>query len=135
MSKPVSLLVLGAGGRGAGYSTYATQFPEEARIVGVAEPRDFYRNRLADTHKIPKENIFSDWRDAAARERFADAVMNTVTGNTGSTVMQMVFEVAGFPDAQPMFDVSLHLMQSPFAGNSVIGFVWGPTFVSFTDHW
>ncbi|OGV63546.1 MAG: oxidoreductase [Lentisphaerae bacterium RIFOXYB12_FULL_65_16] len=75
MSKPVSLLVIGAGGRGAGYARYATEFPQEATVVGVAEPRDVYRERLVQTHTIPKENVFKDWRDAAARERFADAVL------------------------------------------------------------
>ena len=43
--------------------------------MGVAEPRDFYRQRLAEDHDIPAENVFSDWRQAAARPPFADAVV------------------------------------------------------------
>ena len=72
---PVSIVVVGAGGRGTGYATYASAYPDRARIVGVAEPRDFYRRRLAETHGIPPENVFSDWRDLGERERFADAVI------------------------------------------------------------
>jgi predicted dehydrogenase len=72
---PVKLLVVGAGGRGSGYATFANSFPDKARIVGVAEPRDHYRDTLAQTHAIPADGVFKDWREAAARERFADAVL------------------------------------------------------------
>lgn len=72
---PVTLLVIGAGGRGHGYASLAAKMPERAKVVGVAEPRDFYRERLAREHGIPAENVFTDWRDAAARKRFADVVV------------------------------------------------------------
>jgi len=73
--KPVKLIVVGAGGRGTGYATYASEHPDRARIVGVAEPREYYRLRLADVHNIPSENVYTDWKDVAGRERFADAVI------------------------------------------------------------
>ena len=73
--KPVKLAVIGAGSRGTGYGSYASTHPDRARIVGVAEPRDYYRLRLAKTHSVPQENIFSCWKDLAGRERFADAVI------------------------------------------------------------
>ncbi|WP_298982492.1 hypothetical protein [Caldilinea sp.] len=39
MSKPVELVVIGAGSRGANaYASYALRHPDEVRIVGVAEP-------------------------------------------------------------------------------------------------
>ena len=34
--KQVNLIVIGAGSRGTGYSQYAEEFPEKAKIVGVA---------------------------------------------------------------------------------------------------
>ena len=74
---PVRLIVVGAGGRGSGYATYARHHPEQLQIVGVAEPRDFYRERLADDYDIPYENIAVDWRELAARPRFADGVIIT----------------------------------------------------------
>ena len=73
--KPVTLLVVGAGMRGAGYSKYAAEYPDRAKVVGVAEPRDAYRQRLADEHDIPPENVFTDWRQVADRPRLADAVL------------------------------------------------------------
>lgn len=73
--KPVELLILGAGSRGTAYSDYALEHPEQARIVGVAEPRDFYRTRIATNHQVPPEQVTTDWRELAARSRFADAVI------------------------------------------------------------
>ncbi|MCB0109526.1 MAG: Gfo/Idh/MocA family oxidoreductase, partial [Caldilineaceae bacterium] len=46
-------------------------------LVGVAEPREIPRMRLATEHDVAPENIFLDWKDAAAREKFADAVVIT----------------------------------------------------------
>ena len=74
---PVRLIVVGAGGRGSGYATYARHHPEQLQIAGVAEPRDFYRERLADDYDIPYDNIAVDWRELAARPRFADGVIIT----------------------------------------------------------
>jgi len=75
MSQPVTVIIAGAGSRGAGYAEFAVNFPERMKVVGVAEPRDYYREKLASACGVPKENVFSDWRDMAARERFADAVI------------------------------------------------------------
>ena len=72
---PVDLLIVGAGSRGTGYASYAAAHPDEMRIVGVAELREIYRQRLIDEYDIPPENAFADWRAAAAAEKFADAVL------------------------------------------------------------
>ena len=75
MSKPVELLIVGAGDRGSEYSKFALLHPERAKIIGVAEPRDYYRQRMVETHQIPVKNVFTDWKALAARDRFADAVI------------------------------------------------------------
>ncbi|MEE3257877.1 MAG: Gfo/Idh/MocA family oxidoreductase, partial [Candidatus Latescibacterota bacterium] len=72
---PISLLIIGAGSRGSGYAGYATAHPAQVRIVGVAEPRAHYRERLVAEHGIAREKAFADWREAAARDKFADAVI------------------------------------------------------------
>ena len=41
--KPVELIIAGAGDRGFVYASYAKVHPKRAKIVGVAEPREFYR--------------------------------------------------------------------------------------------
>ncbi len=73
--KQVTAIVLGAGQRGAGvYADYALQFPNELKIVGVAEPRKEYRDTLATAHNIPAENCFESWEEVFARPKFADCV-------------------------------------------------------------
>ena len=69
------ILIIGAGSRGSGYATYFREVPNRGQVVGVAEPRDAYREKLVNAHDIPAENIFTDWKDAAERPRFADAVI------------------------------------------------------------
>src|SRR5437016_5293704 len=73
--EPVQLLVVGAGSRGTRYGEYAIEHPDLARVVGVAEPRGFYRARMVATHHLAPEHVVTDWRELAERPRFADAVI------------------------------------------------------------
>lgn len=75
--KPVDLIVTGAGDRGFVYASYAKEHPDRARVVGVAEPRDYYREKMAKDYNIQEENVFTDWKDMAKKPRFADAVIIT----------------------------------------------------------
>jgi len=70
----VKVIIAGAGDRGTTYARLAAMLPN-VEIVGVAEPREFHRNRLAEKHNVSAENVFTDWRDMAARDKFADAVV------------------------------------------------------------
>ena len=72
---PVRLIIVGAGSRGAIYAQYAREHPAEARVVAVAEPREAHRTRLARAHGLAAEHAVVDWRQLAARPRFADAVV------------------------------------------------------------
>jgi predicted dehydrogenase len=74
-SKPVTAVVVGAGGRGMTYAQFAAEYPERLRIVGVAEPREWNRRSVAEAHAIPAENVFKDWQELAERPRLADAVI------------------------------------------------------------
>lgn len=73
--KPVELIIVGAGCRGAAYADYVLYNKDKAKIVGVAEPREFQRRSIADKHGVSDENVYVDWRQLASRERFADAVV------------------------------------------------------------
>lgn len=76
-SHKVSLIILGAGGRGTIYANLVKLMPDRAQVVAVAEPRPFFRDRIANDHAIPPENVFSDWHDVLKRPKFADAVVIT----------------------------------------------------------
>ena len=58
---PVSLIVVGAGQRGAGYARWARRHPERASVVAVAEPSPVRRSRLAAEHGIASGNTAADW--------------------------------------------------------------------------
>ncbi|GMA15257.1 Gfo/Idh/MocA family oxidoreductase (plasmid) [Deinococcus metallilatus] len=72
---PVRLIVVGAGNRGHAYAKYALQHPQDVRIVGVAEPREFQRTQLAAEHGLPPERVWSDWRELLRHPRLADGVI------------------------------------------------------------
>jgi hypothetical protein len=79
--KKVKLIIAGAGSRGAGYAEFAKAYPDRLEIVGVAEPRDFYRNELVNKFNIPEKNVYTDWQDMAKREKFADGVIIATQDN------------------------------------------------------
>jgi predicted dehydrogenase len=74
-NKPVRIIIIGAGGRGKTYASYAEMNPSKAEVVGVAEPRIEHRKFLADTHTISDDHVFADWKQAADQPKFADAVI------------------------------------------------------------
>lgn len=73
--RPITCLLIGAGSRGFSYAFYGVAFPQEFKVVGMADPKEFYRKRVQEEHNIPETNVFCDWRDAAAREKLADCVI------------------------------------------------------------
>ncbi len=75
MTKPVDLIVIGAGNRGQAYAGYAKQNPERARISGVAEPRDFFRQKMADEHNITEQMQFIDWQQLLENKPSAQGVI------------------------------------------------------------
>jgi predicted dehydrogenase len=72
---PVSIVIIGAGQRGAGYARWARRHPDRASVIAVAEPSPVRRVRLAAEHGIPAGNVAADWRELAGRGRIADAVL------------------------------------------------------------
>ena len=58
IKNPVTVITLGAGGRGNVYGNYGIKFPNELNIVGVAEPISIRNKRYARKHNISKENRF-----------------------------------------------------------------------------
>lgn len=75
LKKAISVIVIGAGNRGSTYANYSTKFPEELKVIGVAEPREIRNDKFALKYKIAKENRFNTWEDVFMRPKFADAVI------------------------------------------------------------
>ncbi len=74
MTKPITIALIGAGLRGMRYSEYAHKKPERMKLVAVAEPDEFKRNRARDTFNIPEKQCFNDWDELFAQPKLADAV-------------------------------------------------------------
>lgn len=74
MIKPIRIALIGAGFRGMKYSEYASQRPREMKIVAVAEPDEFKRNRAREKFFIPESQCFLDWDEFFAQPKEADAV-------------------------------------------------------------
>ena len=76
MSKFINCILVGAGSRGVIYASYFLSNPELGKIIAVAEPDDFKRDKIAQIHHIAgQSNIVNDWRQLAQRPKFADAVI------------------------------------------------------------
>jgi len=77
--KPVSLALLGAGGRGElNLASLAKRHPDKLRFVAVAEPHEARREHFIREYGIKRENAFVDWRDLAGCPARADAVINAL---------------------------------------------------------
>ena len=76
MSRQVTMALCGAGLRGQyAYSPYALKYPKEAKFVAVAEPDDVLREKFVADHQIPKENVFTDYRDMLKVPQLAEALL------------------------------------------------------------
>lgn len=81
LSKPVTVITCGAGSRGNVYGDYASQFPEQLKVIGVAEPVAFRNERYAKKHNIEAENRFNTWEDVFKKPKMADAVIISMPDN------------------------------------------------------
>ncbi len=77
VSRPITAVVLGAGNRGNVYASYAEKYPDELKIVGVAEPIEVRRARFSARYNIPAEHQWTTWEHAFTVPKFADAVIIT----------------------------------------------------------
>ena len=76
-TQPVTAVVIGAGGRGGAYASYAPGHPKEWRIVGVAEPIRHRNEALANAHHVPEAHRFATWQHVFERPKLADVCVIT----------------------------------------------------------
>ncbi len=75
--EPVSIVILGAGGRGFyAYGRWILNHPDQARVVAVAEPDPVRRERFAQAHNLPPDRVFTDHRELFAKGQLAQALIN-----------------------------------------------------------
>ena len=81
LSKPVTVMVIGAGSRGGTYAGYAEKFPRSMKVVAVADLNPHRRAKLQKKHNIPSENVFENFNEALSRPKLADAVIIATPDN------------------------------------------------------
>ncbi|XP_052698497.1 uncharacterized protein LOC128176294 isoform X2 [Crassostrea angulata] len=68
-------IVIGAGMRGYGYSYYQRIKPDRFRVIAVADPKKYQREKLQTLCGISDDMAFKDWREVVEREKFAECVI------------------------------------------------------------
>ena len=81
LDRPVRVILIGAGHRGSIYAGFALRFPNEMRVVAVADSNLKRLNRLADAHELPPESRHEKWESALASPEQADAVIIATPDN------------------------------------------------------
>lgn len=77
MTQPITVAIVGAGGRGRAYGTWIAEHPDRAQVVAVADPRDDRRAEFAAKHGIPAERQFTGWQELHAAGQVATAATIT----------------------------------------------------------
>lgn len=78
MSRPLELILIGAGQRGANaYASYAFTHPNDVRFVAVAEPDPIRRRRFAESHDLDESQCFTSWEELLDRGQLGDAAIVT----------------------------------------------------------
>ena len=106
MRKQITAIIVGAGHRSMVYSRYATQHPEELKIVGVADPDPIRRQKAAELFGIGENMCFENAAELAEHPKLADAVIN------GTMDAQHV--ATSIPLLRVGYDM---LLEKPFAVN------------------
>ncbi len=79
MVSQLTAVLIGAGGRGRFvYGAYAEKYPEQLKIVSVAEPDNERREMIAKAHTIPFSRLYDSWEEVLTNRRIADiAIIST----------------------------------------------------------
>lgn len=81
VSKPISVIIIGAGSRGSVYASYAKQYKKAMHVVGVSDINPVRQQLLKQTYDISDEHTFGDWSEVFRVPKFADAVVISTPDN------------------------------------------------------
>lgn len=75
LEKPITIAIIGYGGRGQLYGEYSSNYPKSVKVVGVSDIIGFRSNLAKERYKIDDKYIFGTWEDLFKVPKFADAVL------------------------------------------------------------
>ena len=104
LSRPVRIVVIGAGNRAHKYLEYARRNPEQLRLAAIVEVNDLRRRAMADAFGLPDKYCYAHYDDFFAEGLDADMVLISTPEN------------AHFDPAVKAIDAGYHvLLEKPIA--------------------
>lgn len=104
LSRPVRIVVIGAGNRAHKYLEYARRNPEQLRLAAIVEVNDLRRRAMADAFGLPDKYCYAHYDDFFAERLDADMVLISTPEN------------AHFDPAVKAIDAGYHvLLEKPIA--------------------
>lgn len=76
LRKPITTIIVGAGHRALTYASYAKEYPEKFKVVGVVDPIEDRRKYVAELYGLGPEQCFSTAEELAAQPKLADTIIN-----------------------------------------------------------
>ena len=77
--KQISVILIGAGGRGGAYVSRMSALPDKNKVVAVADPIKNRRERVQKMCDLPDDMLFNSWTDILDRPKMADvAIISTM---------------------------------------------------------
>ncbi|MBB3073051.1 putative dehydrogenase [Paenibacillus baekrokdamisoli] len=74
--KQITAVLVGAGARGRFvYGAYANKYPDELKIVAIAEPNEERRQLAAAEHQLMPGQVFESWEQVLSNRKVADIVV------------------------------------------------------------
>ncbi|MBQ8525294.1 MAG: Gfo/Idh/MocA family oxidoreductase [Clostridia bacterium] len=73
--KKLKVILIGAGGRGTGYTNIMAEQPDKFQVVAVAEPIEERREYIRRKHNVPEDMCFTTWEPLLEMDKFADAAV------------------------------------------------------------
>ena len=73
--KTYSVILIGAGIRGKGYTDIMADLPEKFKVVGVAEPVPGRREYIKKKHGLSDDMCFNSWTEILAKPKMADIAL------------------------------------------------------------
>ncbi|MBL7014264.1 MAG: Gfo/Idh/MocA family oxidoreductase [Candidatus Marinimicrobia bacterium] len=72
-----SAIIVGAGNRGTTYASYSLSFPNELKIVGVADPNSEKRDKFIQLYHLNDSQCYDSWESIFDQPKIADIAIIT----------------------------------------------------------
>ncbi len=121
----IETVVVGAGGRGNAYGQFALEYPDDLRVVGVAEPDPISRERFVRLHGIAPEMTFDSWQSlldapAPAASCLINATMDRVHYQSTMQMLDAGYDVLLEKPMTPVPEENVRLVQKAEASGRLL---------------